>query len=77
MLYIIKNKPYIKVGNYYKEVSVEKKGKEFDVKPFGGVETRIVRPNPNEVISISLEKFYENKKNFKDKNNELDLDDLK
>ena len=35
MIYVINGKPYVKVANYYKEVSVEKKGNEYSVKPVG------------------------------------------
>ena len=33
MIYIINEKPYIKVGNYYKPVKIEKKNNEYSVKP--------------------------------------------
>lgn len=58
MLYIIKEKPYVKVSNYYKEVSVDKKGKEYYVKPVGGKETRIENPNMNEVFQMTVENYY-------------------
>ena len=58
MLYIIKEKPYVKVSNYYKEVSVDKKGKEYYVKPVGGKETRIEKPDMKEISQISVEDFY-------------------
>ena len=58
MLYLIKEKPYVRVSNYYKEVSVDKKGKEFIVKPTGGKETRIENPNQNEIFQISVEDYY-------------------
>lgn len=61
MLYLIKEKPYVKVSNYYKEVSVDKKGKEYIVKPVGGKETRIENPNMNEVFQMSVENFYKKK----------------
>lgn len=63
MLYLIKEKPYVKVSNYYKEVSVEKNGKEYIVKPTGGKETRIENPNMKEVFQISVEDFYQKKIN--------------
>lgn len=58
MLYLIKEKPYVKVSNYYKEVSVDKKGKEYIVKPTGGKETRIEKPDVKEISQISVEDFY-------------------
>lgn len=73
MLYIINEKPYVKVSNYYKEVSVEKKGKEFSVKPHGGKETRIENPDPKTVTEISVANYLENKnknKNIMKSNNE-------
>lgn len=60
MLYIINNKPYVKVSNYYKEVKVEKKGKEYSVKPIGGEETRI-HPKPEQVTSMSVAQYLETK----------------
>lgn len=63
MLYIIKEKPYVKVSNYYKEVSVDKKGKEYIVKPTGGKETRIENPDIKEVSQISVEEFYQKNSN--------------
>lgn len=58
MIYVINGKPYVKVANYYKEVSVEKKGKEYIVKPLGGKETRVENPDMKEVSQISVEDFY-------------------
>lgn len=63
MLYLIKEKPYVKVSNYYKEVTVDKKGKEYIVKPTGGKETRIENPDIKEVSQISVEEFYQKKSN--------------
>ena len=65
MLYIINGKPYVKVSNYYKEVSVEKKGNEFFVKPVGGEETRIENPNLNEISQVSVSTYYESKNKSK------------
>ena len=62
MIYNIKGKPYVKVANYYKEISIEKKGNEFLAKPVGGKETRIENPNPKEVIEMTIEDF-DSKKN--------------
>lgn len=53
MIYLINGKPYVKVSNYYKQVKVEMKGKELNITPVGGLETRIFRPNPTEVISMN------------------------
>lgn len=58
MLYLIKEKPYVKVSNYYKEVTVDKKGKEYIVKPTGGKETRIEKTDMKEISQISVEDFY-------------------
>lgn len=41
MLYLIKDKPYIKVANYYREVDVTKKGDEYYVTPKKGEETKL------------------------------------
>ena len=61
MIYSINGKPYVKVANYYKEVSIDKKGNEYSVKPVGGKETRVENPNPKEVIEMTLEDFYSKK----------------
>ena len=58
MLYMIKGKPYVRDSNYYKEVSVDKKGKEFYVKPIGGKETRIENPDMKEVFQMTVEDYY-------------------
>lgn len=63
MIYVINGKPYVKVSNYFKEVSVDKKGKEYIVKPFGGKETRVENPNMKEVTQISVEEFYKKNSN--------------
>ena len=52
MLYLIKDKPYIKVANYYREVDVTKKGEE----------TKLENVKEEEVTQISLQDFY--KRNF-------------
>lgn len=62
MIYVINGKPYVKVANYYKEVSVEKKGNEYSVKPVGGRETRIENPKSNEVTEVSVSDFYDKNK---------------
>lgn len=64
MIYVINGKPYVKVANYYKEVSVEKKGNEYSVKPVGGIETRVEKPKSNEVTEVSVSDFYLNKNKF-------------
>ena len=53
MIYLINGKPYVKVSNYYKQVKVEMKGREINITPIGKEETRIFRPNPDEVIAIT------------------------
>lgn len=71
MIYIIKGKPYIKVSNYYKEISIDKKGNEYIAKPVGGKETRITDINSNEIIGTSISEYYINKnKNSFDKGSE-------
>lgn len=62
MLYLIKDKPYIKVANYYREVDVTKKGDEFFVTPKKGEETKLENIKEEEVTQISLQDFY--KRNF-------------
>lgn len=61
MLYIIKGTPYVKVSNYYKEVSVEKKGKEFLVKPIGGEETRLTNIDAKDITEMSVSDYYNSK----------------
>ena len=58
----IKDKPYIKVANYYREVDVTKKGDEFFVTPKKGEETKLENIKEEEVTQISLQDFY--KRNF-------------
>ena len=65
MIYIIKNKPYIKVANYYKEVSIDKKGKEFSVIPVKGENTTIEYVDEKEINKTTLEEYYNTKKNSK------------
>lgn len=67
MIYLINGKPYVKVSNYYKQVKVEMKGKEINITPVGGAETRIVRPKPTDVVAINPIDFL--KKNEKSKEN--------
>lgn len=62
MLYLIKDKPYIKVANYYREVDVTKKGDEFLVTPKKGEETKLENVKEEEVTQIPLQDFY--KRNF-------------
>lgn len=67
MIYLINSKPYVKVSNYYKQVKVEMKGKELNITPVKGPDTKIVRPNPTDVIGINPIDFL--KKNEKSKEN--------
>lgn len=67
MIYLINGKPYVKVSNYYKQVKVEMKGKELNITPVKGTDTKIVRPNPTDVIGINPIDFL--KKNEKSKEN--------
>ena len=62
MLYLIKDKPYIKVANYYREVDVTKKGDEFFFFFLKGEETKLENVKEEEVTQISLQDFY--KRNF-------------
>ena len=65
MIYLINGKPYVKVSNYYKQVKVEMKGKEINIVPVGGAETRIFRPNPADIISIRPIDFFSKEKKTK------------
>lgn len=73
MIYKINGKPYVKVANYYKEISIEKKGNEFSAKPVSGKETRIENPNPKEVIEMSIEEFYSKKNNSSNEKRSIDI----
>lgn len=73
MIYNIKGKPYVKVANYYKEISITKNGNEFMAKPVGGKETRIENPNPKEVIEMSIEEFYSKKNNSSNEKRSIDI----
>ena len=73
MIYNIKGKPYVKVANYYKEISITKSGNEFIAKPVGGKETRIENPNPKEVIEMSIEEFYSKKNNSSNEKRSIDI----
>ena len=66
MIYLINGKPYVKVSNYYKQVKVDMKGKELNITPVGGMETRIVRPNPTDVIEINPIDFLNKDKKSKE-----------
>lgn len=68
MIYIIKNKPYVKVANYFKMVKITKNGNEYDVVPIGGKETEIQNSKDIKISEISL-KEYNNKYLSKSKNN--------
>lgn len=67
MLYIIKNKPYIKVSNYYKEVSVDKIGNDYSVVPVKGEENRIYIDNIKNIVTTesSVEDFFKKSKHTK------------
>lgn len=62
MIYSIKGKPYVKVANYYKEISIQKNGNEYNAKPKDGENTIIENPNPKDVISMTVDEFYKNSK---------------
>ena len=65
MIYLINGKPYVKVSNYYKQVKVEMKGKEINIIPIGGAETRVFRPDPTDIISIRPIDFFNKEKKTK------------
>ncbi|MBQ9298758.1 MAG: hypothetical protein IJ223_07060 [Clostridia bacterium] len=62
MIYIIDEKPYIKVANYYREVDIKKKGNEYYVIPKKGEETKLEYVNQSKIGQMSVEDFY--KKNL-------------
>lgn len=66
MIYLINGKPYVKVSNYYKQVKVDMKGKELNITPVGGMETRIFRPNPADVLPINPIDFLNKDKKSKE-----------
>lgn len=66
MIYLINGKPYVKVSNYYKQVKVEMKGKELNIIPVGGKETKIIRPNPADVVEINPIDFLNKDKKIKE-----------
>lgn len=74
MIYIINGKPYIKVGNYYKPVKIEKKNNEYNVKPINSedksnrITMQDVKSKKLMVTSDSVEN-YMNGNTQKNKNN--------
>ena len=74
MIYIINEKPYIKVGNYYKPVKIEKKNNEQSVKPINSedksnrITMQDVKSKKLMVTSDSVEN-YMNGNTQKNKNN--------
>lgn len=74
MIYIINEKPYIKVGNYYKPVKIEKKNNEYSVKPINSedksnrITMQDVKSKKLMVTSDSVEN-YMNGNTQKNKNN--------
>lgn len=66
MLYVINKKPYIKVGNYYKMVKINKKDNEYNVVPEKGKNTTLEKLNDNHLI-MSIQEY--EKKYLKNKNN--------
>lgn len=71
MIYVINNKPYVKVSTYYKEVKVEMKEKELMITPVGGAETKVIRPKESDVIPMNPIDFLN--KDKKDKGNKYDM----
>lgn len=67
MIYLINDKPYVKVSNYYKQVKVDMEGKELKITPIGGAETRIVRPHPSDVVEINPIDFLNKNKKSREK----------
>lgn len=74
MIYIINEKPYIRVANYYKPVKVEKKNNEYNITPIDSKNkaNRITVAEANvrnlNVTGVSVEDYY-TKTNSKPKNN--------
>lgn len=73
MLYLIKDKPYIKVANYYREVDVTKKGDEYYVTPKKGEETKLENVKEEGVTQISLQDFYK-KNSLNNKQMDISID---
>lgn len=75
MIYVINGKPYVKVSTYYKEVKIEKKGKEIMITPVkGGDETKVVRPKESDVISMKPIDFLTKNKGQKENVDNMLLD---
>ena len=59
MIYVIENKPYIKVSNYFRGVTIEKKGNEYVVKPIKSKEAKIEVMNPYIKLNPKIKKLFE------------------
>lgn len=81
MIYVIKDKPYVRVAHYYKEVKITKNGENYNVYPVGGIETRIENPDINKIEKMSIIDYYKinnsNKKNNKQNNSSFKFSSLK
>lgn len=62
MIYIIDNKPYVKVSYYYKLVEIAKSKDGYNVVPKGGEETRIELQNAKNVKEVSIEEYMKHKR---------------
>lgn len=69
MIYLIKNKPYIKLPSYYKEVNVSKTANNISVVPKDSKDSTlsIYDVNSKEVVEISTEEYLKSK--YTQKNN--------
>lgn len=66
MIYLINGKPYVKVSNYYKQVKVEMKGKELNITPVVGPDTKVIRPKQTDVIQMNPIDFLNKDKKIKE-----------
>lgn len=71
MLYNIKGKFYILVSGYYKEVDIEKNGKEFTVK--AKKDSKIEASTVKDVTTINLEEAYKKAEKSKSVAKSLDM----
>lgn len=72
MIYYYNEKPYVRVAHYYKEVSIEKNGKEYVVKPVGGKETRVEKPEMSNILAMDVDTYFKKyKKTSKNENKDI------
>lgn len=78
MLYIINDKPYIKLSSYYREVEVTKKGKDYNVKPLSGERTKISTEKVNldklQITQKTVEDYYLHKASRRINREDIELD---